>query len=103
LLQSQSRQSAGEAAEQDNYVFEQVKKLSNDQQHAVTAKPASLKWLKDKMVREDDVGIIFHSGHGDRDSDGIFYVLPFELDPARLDETAAPGEMLKKKLSGTKR
>ena len=28
--------------ELDNYLFEQVKKLSNDRQHAVTAKPASV-------------------------------------------------------------
>ncbi len=41
-----------------------------------------LKWLKDSM-KPQDVGIIFFSGHGDRDDDGIFYMLPAEVKRRR--------------------
>jgi WD40 repeat protein len=63
----------------------------------------NLKWLKDQMNKEDDVGIIFYSGHGDRDSDGIFYMLPVGVDPNRLDETAVSGDVFKKKVGGIKK
>jgi len=78
----------------------QVKHLVNEQ-----ATPenifACLKWLKQEMTK-DDVGIIFYSGHGDRDSDDIFYMLPVGVDPEHLDVTAVAGEVFKKKLAGIK-
>jgi uncharacterized caspase-like protein len=59
-----------------------------------------LRWLKESMKKEDDLGIVFYSGHGDRDSDGIFYILPVGVDPAHLDESAVEGDVFKKKLAG---
>ena len=78
----------------------QVKHLVNEQATRENIF-ACLKWLKQEMTK-DDVGIIFYSGHGDRDSDDIFYMLPVGVDPEHLDVTAVAGEVFKKKLAGIK-
>jgi len=60
-----------------------------------------LQWLKDSM-KPQDVGIIFFSGHGDRDDDGIFYMLPAEVKRRRIAATALDGAFFKRKLAGIK-
>ena len=49
-----------------------------------------LRWLKDAM-KPQDVGIIFFSGHGHRDDDGIFYMLPAEVKRRSIDATGVDG------------
>ena len=49
-----------------------------------------LRWLKDVM-KPQDVGIIFFSGHGHRDDDGIFYMLPAEVKRRSIDATGVDG------------
>ena len=51
-----------------------------------------LKWLKDSM-KPQDVGIIFFSGHGHRDDDGIFYMLPAEVRLGNIDGTGLDGAL----------
>ena len=60
-----------------------------------------LKWLKDSM-KPQDVGIIFFSGHGHRDDDGIFYMLPAEVRRGNIDGTGLDGALFKRKLAGIK-
>jgi uncharacterized caspase-like protein len=58
-----------------------------------------LRWLKDSM-RPQDVGIVFFSGHGHRDDDGIFYMLPADVDRRGIDATGLDGTLFKRKLAG---
>ncbi len=60
-----------------------------------------LRWLKDAM-KDQDVGIIFFSGHGHRDDDGIFYMLPAEVKRRSIDATGVDGALFKRKLAGIK-
>ena len=60
-----------------------------------------LRWLKDAM-KPEDVGIIFFSGHGLRDDDGIFYMLPAEVKRRSIAATALDGALFKRKLAGIK-
>jgi len=60
-----------------------------------------LKWLKDSM-KDQDVGIIFFSGHGYRDEDDIFYMLPAEVRRGSIDATGLDGALFKRKLAGIK-
>ncbi len=62
---------------------------------------SGLRWLKDSM-KNQDVGIIFFSGHGYRDDDGIFYMLPAEVKRQSIDATALDGALFKRELAGIK-
>ncbi len=48
------------------------------------------------------MGIIFFSGHGHRDDDGIFYMLPAEVKRRSIAATALDGALFKRKLAGIK-
>jgi WD40 repeat protein len=56
-----------------------------------------LGWLRQQMTQRD-FGIVFFSGHGERDSDGSLYLLPADADPADLLSTCVPADQLKKTL-----
>ncbi len=60
-----------------------------------------LKWLKDDM-KSQDVGIIFFSGHGYGDDDGLFYMLPAEVERQSIVATGVAGALFKRKLAGIK-
>ena len=60
-----------------------------------------LQWLK-KGMKTQDVGIIFFSGHGHRDEDGIFYMLPSEVNRKRIDATAVDGALFEASLPGSR-
>ncbi len=62
---------------------------------------SGLRWLKDSM-KNQDVGIIFFSGHGYRDDDGIFYMLPADVKRQSIDATALDGALFKRELAGIK-
>jgi WD40 repeat protein len=51
-------------------------------------------WLGSKMTPQD-VGVVFFSGHGAKDFQGDFALLPSDLDPDSLDRTCIPGTWLK--------
>jgi WD40 repeat protein len=56
-----------------------------------------LKWLK--SMAPQDVAVIFYAGHGEKDDQGRFYLLPQEVDIARLAATGISGETLKEHLA----
>lgn len=58
-----------------------------------------LTWLR-KQMTQNDVAIISFAGHGAKDSDGTFYLLPTDVDPEDLLSTGVPGEQLKRALAG---
>jgi WD40 repeat protein len=58
-----------------------------------------LTWLRKQMTQRD-VAVFFFSGHGGRDSDGRFYLLPVDVDAGDLLSTAVPDDDLKKALAG---
>jgi WD40 repeat protein len=53
-----------------------------------------LDWLRKQMTQRD-VSVFFYSGHGARDEQGRFYLLPVESDPDKLRSTAVANEDLK--------
>src|SRR5262249_54929133 len=57
-----------------------------------------LSWLR-KQMTQHDVGVFFYSGHGARDDQGRFYLLPVETDPADLLSTAVANDDFKKALA----
>jgi WD40 repeat protein len=60
-----------------------------------------LQWLRDS-IKPQDVGIVFFSGHGHRDDDGIFYMLPAEVKRRSIAATGLDGALFKRKLAGIK-
>jgi WD40 repeat protein len=60
-----------------------------------------LQWLKDAM-KPQDVGIIYFSGHGERDDDDIFYMLTAEARRGGVAATSLDGALFKRKLGGIK-
>jgi dipeptidyl aminopeptidase/acylaminoacyl peptidase len=48
-----------------------------------------VKWLREQMTQRD-YAVVFFSGHGERDSDGGLFFLPFDVDPDDLLSTAVP-------------
>jgi hypothetical protein len=59
---------------------------------------SGLQWLE-KITTQNDVGILFLSGHGGNDEDGDFYYLPVETDPNQLRQTGLPSYEIKKTIT----
>jgi WD40 repeat protein/Tfp pilus assembly protein PilF len=57
-----------------------------------------LDWLRSKMTARD-VGIFFFSGHGEREPDGQFYLLPVDANPRNLAGSSVSGDALKRTLA----
>jgi WD40 repeat protein len=62
-----------------------------------------LDWLK-TQVQEQDVAVIFFAGHGTRGDmkRGEFLLVPQDIDPKQVDQTAVSGTELKKRLAELK-
>jgi len=56
-----------------------------------------LGWLRQEITQRD-VGIVFFSGHGDKDTDGNLYFLPVDTDSKDIASSAVPAEQVKKML-----
>lgn len=57
-----------------------------------------LTWLRKQMTQRD-VGVLSFAGHGDKDHDGKFYLLPVDVDPDDLLSTAVPGDLVQSALA----
>jgi uncharacterized caspase-like protein len=51
-------------------------------------------------MTQHDVGVVFFSGHGDRDETGSFYLLPCDVDRENLIVSAVPDSQVKGLLQG---
>jgi uncharacterized caspase-like protein len=74
-------------------------KLLTDAKATRTEFLNGLTWLRKQMTQRD-VGVVFFSGHGQRDSEGSLYLLPVDADPENLLTTAVPDDQLKKAMAG---
>jgi hypothetical protein len=52
-------------------------------------------WLKSQMTQRD-VGVIFYSGHGAKDPEGVFYFLPVDGNPNELLVSAVSEDQIKR-------
>jgi WD40 repeat protein len=86
--------------EKSKPLFKKIEtKLLTDKEATQRGIKQGLTWLRKQMTQRD-VGIFFYSGHGGRDSDGRFYLLPIDADPSDLLSTGVPDDDLKKALAG---
>ena len=53
-----------------------------------------LNWLK-KQMSQGDVGIVYYSGHGDKDSSDVFHLMPHDVETELLSATGIPDAQLK--------
>ena len=51
-------------------------------------------WLKKQMTSRD-VAVFFFAGHGEKENDGIFYLLPADVDAADVASSALPSGLIK--------
>jgi uncharacterized caspase-like protein len=56
-----------------------------------------LDWLQEKMTWED-VGVFFFSGHGGKDDDETFYLIPHDLD-RNIAASCVPGDLVKNRMA----
>lgn len=59
-----------------------------------------LTWLRRQMTQRD-VAVVFFAGHGQKDSDGSFYLLPADVDTKDLLATGVADNDLNKSLAAT--
>lgn len=57
-----------------------------------------LAWLGERMTSRD-IGLVSFSGHGDRDDDGTFYLIPVDVNVKNLAASCVSGDFLKKRLA----
>jgi WD40 repeat protein len=74
-------------------------KLLTDQQATRRDILQGLTWLRRQMT-QNDVAVISFAGHGAKDSDGTFYLLPIDGDLDDLLTTGVPGDQIKRTLAG---
>lgn len=53
-----------------------------------------LSWLKAQATQQD-VSVIFYSGHGGKDSNGKFHILPVDFNPRDINATGVSEEQIK--------
>ncbi|MBI1915598.1 MAG: caspase family protein [Planctomycetes bacterium] len=79
-------------------VFNKVEvRLQLDRQATRSGIREGLEWLEKSMTPKD-VGIFFFSGHGGKDDDGNFFMVPVDIGPD-LAATGVSGEFVKEKLA----
>jgi hypothetical protein len=61
---------------------------------------SGLTWLRKEMT-QNDVAVVSFAGHGSKDADGRFYLLPMDVDQNDLLATAVSGEEFKRTLEAT--
>lgn len=70
-------------------------KLLRDQDATREAILDGLEWVE-KHTTQNDVGMLFLSGHGWNDSSGIYYFIPVNFEVNRLRQTAVPSAEVQK-------
>ena len=84
--------------EAGNFEFENVTKLIGPSATLENIRNSLEKWLPDKAQESDRV-VVFFVGHGVVDRDGRGYLVPYDVDPRRVAETAYPMDRLGEVLS----
>jgi tetratricopeptide (TPR) repeat protein len=79
--------------EAGNLEFENVKKLIGPLATLQNIRDALEVWLPSRAQEADRV-VVYFVGHGVADQDGRGYLVPYDIDPKRLAETAYPMQRL---------
>jgi WD40 repeat protein len=74
-------------------------KLLTDQKATRAEMSRGLTWLKQQMT-QNDVAVVFFSGHGLKDNEGSLYLLPVDVDTDDLLTTAMPQVVFMNALAG---
>lgn len=83
-------------------LFESVQvKILTDAQATRRGILGSFRWLKEQLA-STDIAVIAFSGHGDVDSDGMFYLVPSDFEIGDLESTGVPSSQFKATLAGLK-
>jgi uncharacterized caspase-like protein len=86
--------------EKSGQLFRKVEtKLLTDVQASRAELLKGLTWLR-KEATQGDVAVFFFAGHGMKDADGRFYLLPADGDPDNLLATAVAQDDMKSALRG---
>jgi WD40 repeat protein len=86
--------------EKSRLMFQKVEtKLLTDKEATRAGILKGLNWLRKEMTQRD-VAVFFFAGHGQKDSDGRFYLLPVDVDTDNLVATGVADDDLKKMLAG---
>jgi WD40 repeat protein len=86
--------------EKSRLMFQKVEtRLLTDREATRGGILKGLNWLRKEMTQRD-VGVFFFAGHGQKDSDGRFYLLPVDVDTDNLVATGVADDDLKKMLAG---
>jgi WD40 repeat protein len=81
-------------------MFRQVEtRLVTDKDATRSGILKGLSWLRKEMTQRD-VAVVFFAGHGQKDADGRFYLLPVDVDTDDLVATGVADDDLKKMLAG---
>jgi len=84
--------------EAGNFEFENVVKLTGERATLENIRNTVENWLPSK-AQENDRVVVFFVGHGVVDDAGRGYLVPYDVDPGRLAETAYPMDRLGQVLS----
>jgi hypothetical protein len=77
-------------------LFRQVRcKTLTDAQATRRGILEGLSWLKSQATQRD-VSVLFYAGHGGQDNDGVFYLLPADVNPDELTATGVSEDDLKR-------
>jgi WD40 repeat protein len=86
--------------EKSRLMFQKVEtRLLTDREATRGGVLKGLNWLRKEMTQRD-VAVFFFAGHGQKDSDGRFYLLPVDVDTDNLVATGVADDDLKKMLAG---
>ena len=86
--------------EYSKVLFRKVEvRLLTDQKATRAEMSRGLTWLKQQMT-QNDVGVVFFSGHGQKDAEGSLYLLPVDVDTNDLLTTAMPRVVFMNALAG---
>jgi len=85
--------------QQQGKVFGKIEaKLIKDKEATRQGIEQGLSWLGEKMTSRD-VGLVSFSGHGDRDEQGMFYLIPVDVNIRNISGSCVSGDFLKKRLA----
>ena len=76
----------------------EVRRISN-KDATRSAMLKGLSWMRQQMT-QNDFGLFFFAGHGDKDADGTLYFLPVDVEAGDLLASAVPADQIKQTLNG---
>jgi hypothetical protein len=86
------------AAQEGGLYSKVVTKTLRDEEATREAILDGLDWIE-RETTSRDIALVLLSGHGDNDSDGAYYFLPYDVDADRLRRTGVPDIEIRRSLA----